>query len=238
VDLIRARDPERMLTALMIAMVAALPQGSEPAKLDPQHFTTRIDNRYWPMRPGSRWRYRETDASGDAQKIVVTVTKRTKRIANGVTARVVRDVATEKGQPVEVTDDWYAQDRKGNVWYLGEDTTEYEDGKPVSTAGSWEAGVDGAQAGVIMPAHPRPGMHYREEYLKGEAEDRARVLSRDEQVDVPAGHFGHVLLTKNFTPVEPRVLEYKLYAPGVGPVLELTLSGGSDQARLLRFDKG
>ncbi len=144
-----------------------LPQGGERVTLDPADFTTRITNPYWPMRVGSRWVYRETDSEGTRQKVVVTVTPRTKLIANGVRARVVRDVVTEKGVPVEVTDDWYAQDRAGNVWYLGEATTEYEDGKPVSTEGSFEAGVDGAEAGVIMPARPRPGLRYRQEYYEG-----------------------------------------------------------------------
>ena len=135
--------------ALIVAALAAptshagLPKGSERVTLDPADFTTRIDNRYWPMRPGSRWIYRETDSEGTKQRVVVTVTRRTKLIANGVTARVVRDVVTEKGKPVEITDDWYAQDRKGNIWYLGEATTDYENGRPVSTEGSFEAGVDG-----------------------------------------------------------------------------------------------
>ena len=117
-----------------------LPQGSEPADLDPSEFTTEIDNEYWPMAVGSRWVYRETDTEGAEQKVVVTVTDRTKQIANGVEARVVHDVVTEDGEPVEVTDDWYAQDADGNIWYLGEATTEYENGKPVTTAGSFEAG--------------------------------------------------------------------------------------------------
>ena len=109
--------------------------------LNPADFTTTIDNPWWPMRPGSRWVYRETAPDGTRQRVVVTVTRRTRLIANGVTARVVRDVVTEHGEPVEVTDDWYAQDRAGNVWYLGEATTEYENGRPVSTEGSFEAGV-------------------------------------------------------------------------------------------------
>ena len=141
-----------------------LPRGSEPVTLNPADFTTRIDNPYWPMRPGGRWVYRETTPDGTRQRVVVTVTRRTKLIANGVTARVVRDVVTEGGAPVEVTDDYYAQDRAGNIWYLGEATTEFVNGEPVSTAGSFEAGVDGAQAGVIMPATPRPGLAYRQEY--------------------------------------------------------------------------
>ena len=161
----------------VLAIAAALPHGSEPVNLDPADFTTKIDNAYWPMRPGSRWVYRETDSAGARQRVVVTVTRRTKLIANGITARVVHDVVTEDGKPVEVTDDWYAQDKAGNIWYLGEDTTEYENGKPVSKHGSFEAGVDGAQPGVIMPARPRVGMRYRQEYYKGHAEDRARIFS-------------------------------------------------------------
>ena len=162
--------------------------GARPP-VDPADFTTRIDNPYWPMRQGSRWIYRETDTEGARQRVVVTVTRRTKLIANGVRARVVRDVVTEKGIPVEVTDDYYAQDRAGNIWYLGEATTEYENGKPVSTAGSFEAGVDGAQAGIIMPAKPRVGLTYREEFYAGHAEDRARIVSLREQAEVPFGHF-------------------------------------------------
>ena len=120
-------------------------------------------------------------------------------------------------RPVEVTEDWYAQDRRGNVWYLGEDTAEYEDGKVVSREGSFEAGVDGAQAGVIMPARPRPGLRYRQEYYAGHAEDRARVVSRREQAGVPFGHFRGVLMMREDNPLEPRVLEFKFYARGSGP---------------------
>jgi hypothetical protein len=110
-----------------------LPKGSEPVTLDPSKFSTKIDNPWWPMRPGSRWIYRETDPDGTRQRVVVKVTNRTKLIANGVRARVVRDVVTEGGKPVEKTDDWYAQDRVGNIWYLGEHTVEFENGRPVST---------------------------------------------------------------------------------------------------------
>jgi hypothetical protein len=214
-----------------------LPRGGEAVSLDAAGFTTRIDNPYWPMAQGSRWVYGETDAEGNEQKIVVTVTNRTKRVAAGVTARVVRDVVTEEGQPVEVTDDWYAQDECGNVWYLGEDTTEYENGRPVSKAGSWEAGVDGAQGGIIMPAKPRVGLRYRQEYYAGEAEDAAAILSTDEQAEVQFGHFTRVLLTKDFTPLQPNVLEYKLYAKGVGPVLVVGISGGAGREELVRFTK-
>jgi hypothetical protein len=196
-------------------------------------YTVHIDNPYLPMKPGTRWVYRE-----GRQRDVVRVTHRTKRVAAGIVARVVRDTATEGGQVVEDTFDYYAQDAKGNVWYLGEATTEYKDGKPVSTEGSWEAGVDGAEAGIIMLAHPRVGRRYREEHYPGHAEDAAKVLSRDEQVEVPYGHFTRVLMTKNFNPLEPKVLEYKFYARGIGPVLEIGVSGTRDLAELVRYRRG
>jgi hypothetical protein len=233
----RARHKLMTALALVLATSAAAADGA-PAAVDPADFTTRIDNPYWPMRQGSRWVYRETDSEGTRQRVVVTVTRRTKLIANGVRARVVHDVVTEKGVPVEVTDDYYAQDRAGNIWYLGEATTEYENGKPVSTEGSFEAGVDGAQPGIIMPAKPRVGMAYREEFYKGHAEDKARIVSLREQAEVPFGHFTRVLMTRNTNPLEPKSVEFKFYARGVGPVLAIGVSGGSDREELVRFKKG
>jgi hypothetical protein len=217
---------------------ADLPQGAERVDLDPADFTIEIDNPYWPMAPGSRWVYRENDGEGGVQRVVVTITGETKRIANGIKARVVHDVVSEGGEPVEVTDDWYAQDAEGNVWYLGERTAEYESGKVVSRAGSWEAGVDGAQPGIVMPAEPRPGLAYRQEYYAGEAEDRAKVLSVNEQAEVPYGHFTQVVATKDLVPLEPKVLEYKFYAQGIGPVLTLDVSGASGREELLSFRRG
>jgi hypothetical protein len=222
------------------ARVAAteLPRGSEPVQLNSADFTVEIDNRYWPMRPGSRWVYRESEGEGGAQRVVVTVTDKTRQIANRIEARVVHDVVSAAGEPVEVTDDWYAQDAAGNVWYMGEKTAEYENGKVVSRAGSWEAGVDGAQPGIVIPADPRPGLSYRQEYYAGEAEDRAKVLSVDEQAEVPFGHFTGALLTKDLTPLEPRLVEYKLYAPGVGPVMTLDVSGASGREELISYRAG
>jgi hypothetical protein len=213
-----------------------LPQGDEQVRLDPADFTTEIDNPYWPMKPGTRWTYRETDGEGGVAEVVVVVTKQTKKIANGITAVVVRDTVTEDGQIVEDTNDWYAQDANGNIWYLGEDTAEFEDGKVTSRAGSFEAGVDGALPGIAVPADPQPGMQYRQEYFRGEAEDNGRVLSTDELAQVPAGKYRDALLTKDFTPLEPDLLEYKLYAKGVGPVLILTASGGAGREELLSMD--
>lgn len=211
-----------------------LPQGSDPVTLDPADFVGQIDNPYWPMAPGTRWIYRESDPQGNAQKVKVTVTTHTKDIL-GIQATVVHDVVTEHGQLIENTWDWYAQDVCGNVWYLGENTKEYENGVVVTTAGSWEAGVDGAQAGVIVPADPQVGLAYRQEYYAGEAEDAAEVLSLVEQAQVPYGHFRDVLLTKETTPLHRRILEYKLYAKDIGVVLALGVSGGSDREELLSF---
>jgi hypothetical protein len=233
-------------TATLLLILAALPvsacgddaNSSSNSKLDPASFTTEIDNPWWPMTPGSRWVYRETDTEGANQKVVVTVTDRTKTIANGIEARVVHDVVTEDGEFVEVTDDWYAQDQDGNIWYLGEETTEYENGKPVSQEGSFEAGVDGAEAGIIMPAQPEPGMTYRQEYYEGEAEDEGAIVSLDQQAEVPAGHYRPVLMTNDTNPLEPKVSEFKFFARGVGPVLAVSVSGGSDREELLSYRPG
>ncbi len=221
-------------------VTGGLPQGSEPRVLDPKDFTTTIDNPYWPMTPGSRWEYSETDKRGGRQRVVITVTDQVKHIANGVQARVVRDVVTENGVPVEITHDWYAQDRDGNVWYLGEAVQNYVNGKPSDTSGSFEAGVDGAEAGVVMPAHPVPGLAYRQEYYAGEAEDRAAVVTLGkEQVQVPLGHFPNdVLMTRELVPTEPTVQELKFYAPGVGPLLSVHLDGDGGRAELVRFTPG
>lgn len=217
---------------------AGLPQGGEPVTLDPAEFTTEIDNPYWPMTPGTRWVYRETDPEGGRLRVVVTVTNRTKLIANGITARVVRDTVTEDGELVEDTFDWYAQDAEGNVWYLGERTKEYEHGKVVSTEGSFEAGVDGAQPGIAMPANPAPGLSYRQEFYAGHAEDRATVVSLDEQAEAPYGHFAGVVMTRDENPLRPKSLEYKFYARGVGPVLVIGVSGGADREELVGFRRG
>jgi hypothetical protein len=213
-----------------------LPTGSEPAELDPADFTTEIDNAYWPMSPGSRWVYREVE-NGDVQRVTVNVTDRTKTI-DGIEARVVHDlVTTPDGEKVEDTFDWYAQDKDGNLWYLGEDTKEYEDGRVVSTEGSWEHGVDGAEAGIVVPAKPKQGLTYREEYYAGHAEDAAEVLSVEGKVQVPYGRFGNAMITRNFSGIEPNVEELKFYAKGVGPVLELLVSGGAGRTELLSYTK-
>ncbi|MGH8912770.1 MAG: hypothetical protein ACRDVD_09665 [Acidimicrobiia bacterium] len=212
-----------------------LPQGDEPVDLDAADFTVDIDNPYWPMTPGSQWTYREVDEEGNELQVVVTVTTETKDIANGITARVVRDTVTQDGELIEDTFDWYAQDAEGTIWYLGEDTAEFENGEIVSTEGSFEAGVDGALPGVIMPADPTDGMQYRQEYYQGEAEDNGEILSTEEQAHVPAGHYDDAVLTKDTITNQPDALAYKLYARGVGPVLTIGVSGGGGREELVEF---
>jgi hypothetical protein len=214
---------------------SSLPQGTTPSKLDPSKFTIQIDNPYWPIKPGSHWVYREVEG-GETQRVDVKVTDKTK-VLSGVTARIVHDQVTRKGQVVEDTYDWYAQDSDGNIWYLGEDTKEYENGKLKSTEGSWAYGVDGAQPGVVVPADPKQGMRYREEYYAGHAEDAAEVLNVGSQVQVPYGRFENAMLTRNFSSLESTVEEMKLYARDVGPVMELLVSGGSGRTELLSFER-
>jgi hypothetical protein len=234
-----------LVSSVALALLAAgcgsgsspgLPQGAEEVSLDPSDFVATIDNPYWPMRQGSTWIYRETTGDGAVQRNVVIVTSRTKTIL-GIRATVVHDLVTEGGEPVEDTYDWYAQDADGNIWYLGEDTKEFENGKVTSTEGSWEAGVDGAQPGIALPADPQVGMRYRQEYLEGVAEDAGEILSLDERVRVPFGSFDGVLETEDTTPLEPDVVEHKYYAKDVGPVSSLTVAGGSDREVLLSYRK-
>lgn len=213
----------------------ALSVGSEPVRLDPADFSLRIDNPYYPLAPGDRRIVRETDMEGAKVRGVVSVTRRTKRLANGVTARVVNDRVREGGEVVEDAREWYAQDSAGNVWYFGEDTVKCRSGKVVRRD-RFEAGVGGAQPGVIMPADPQVGLTFRKGYDPGNAEDVGEVLSLNERAEVPFGKFrNEVLLVKETSPLEPDALEYAFYAKGVGPVLVLQISGGSAREELLRY---
>jgi major membrane immunogen (membrane-anchored lipoprotein) len=240
------RRPILILALIVLLLVAcggdgdsagSLPQGAEPIELNPDDFVQQIDNPYWPMAPGSKWVFTQTDVEGQKERVEISVTNRKKTI-QGIEATVVRDVVTQDGELVEVTSDWFAQDKDGNLWYMGEDTAEYESGKPATKAGSWEAGRDGAQAGVFLPGKPEVGMAYRQEYRAGEAEDQTKVLSLDEQVEVPQGFYKDVLMTKDYTPLQPEILEHKFYAKGVGPVLIVGVSGGSFREELVRFTNG
>lgn len=187
--------------------------------IDPSRFVARVDNPLFPLPPGACWEYR----SGD-ETIEVTVTDQRKTIL-GVEVTVVRDVVTVDGEVIEDTYDWYAQDVDGAVWYFGEDTRSFEDGE-VSTEGSWEAGVDGAKPGLIIPADPEVGDQYRQEYYACEAEDMGEIVSLCEDVTVPLGRFTGCLQTLDTTPLEPDVREHKFYCPGVGLVLAVDLESG------------
>ncbi len=184
--------------------------------IDPADFATTIDNKYFPLKPGTTFAY-QGKTKDATERDVVSVTHDTKQIM-GVECVVVDDKVSEDGKLHEDTYDWYAQDKKGNVWYFGEDTKEYKNGKVVSTKGSWEAGVDGAKPGIMMQANPKVGESYRQEYYPGEAEDMAKVISLNESVRVPYGSFDRVLETKEWTPLEPSYAEHKYYAAGVGQV--------------------
>lgn len=201
--------------------------------IDPARFTDRVTNRYFPLTPGTTYVYEGTK-DGAPQRNEVTVTHDTKTIL-GVSCVVVHDVVMEEGNLVEDTFDWYAQDSDGNVWYFGEDSKEYENGKVTSTEGSWEAGVDGAQPGIVMEASPKVGDTYRQEYYAGQAEDMAKVLNVNESKTVSAGSYQEVVVTEDFTPLEPDTLEHKYFAPGVGFVAGSMVKGGSEETELVEI---
>ena len=192
---------------------------------NPDDFGGAVDNPLFPLPLGRRLIYRGTD-DGEPMRVVTDVTRQHKTIL-GVEVVVVLDRVFVSGVLTELTYDWYAQDRHGNVWYLGEDTKEFEDGVVVSTAGSFEAGKNGARAGIIMRAHPKVGLTTPQEDAPGVAEDRARVVDKNVTVTVPYGTLRHCVKTEEFTPLEPDVLENKWYCPGVGITRERDVRGGN-----------
>jgi hypothetical protein len=186
----------------------------------PNLFVKCVDNPYFPLIPGTVYHY-ESESEEGLETITVTVTDQTKSVLD-IQATVVRDVVKVDGVLVEDTFDWYAQDRRGNVWYLGEDVSNYEDGQFVDKAGSWQAGVNGAVPGIIMLDRPFAGDIYRQEYLAGEAQDMAGVLSLNKRVTVPFDTFNMVLKTLDYNPLEGEV-EHKFYASGVGQIKTVNL---------------
>ena len=197
--------------------------------IDPANFVEGIDNRYLPFQPGNEWTY-EADTEDGTELIEVVVLNET-RMVMGIKCVVVRDTVSIGGTLIEDTYDWYAQDKQGNVWYMGEDSTEYEDGKE-DKAGSWEAGKDGAQPGVIMMDYPLAGFTYRQEYYKGEAEDMAQVIHLNQTVTIGLGTFEDVLIVREWNPLEPGVLEDKYYAPNIGVIKELVVQGDPETVEL------
>ena len=199
--------------------------------IDPANFTTKIDNKYFPLKPGTTFVY-EGKMEGATERDEMAVTHDTKRVM-GVECVVASDKVTEDGKLIEQTYDWYAQDKEGNVWYFGEDVTEYKNGKVTGHEGSWESGVDGAKPGIAMQANPKVGNYYRQEYYKGVAEDRAKVLSLNKSATMPYGSFDHVLMTEEWTPLEPNVVERQYYVAGVGDIIESTVKGPPERIELV-----
>jgi hypothetical protein len=217
-----------------VGLCAALAGG---AGAERPRFVRGVDNRWLPFPPGAVWVYRGVK-DGKASRDVVTVTARTRTI-DDVRCVAVDDRLYVRGKLAERTTDWYAQDAQGNVWYFGEATAELDAaGHVTSTEGSWRSGVNGARAGIVMPAHPRVGQTFRQEYYKGHAEDHFRVLSVAASVRVPYTSSKHALLTKEWTPLEPGVIDHKLYVRGIGMVEEQTVKGGDERARLVSFRRG
>lgn len=221
--------------AVTIAVWASWAAGAgssyEPV-LDPASFTTTIDNPYFPLPVGRTLVYQGVK-DGQSQVDTVTVTNRTKLVAEGITARVVTDVATHNGAKLEETSDWYAQDDQGNVWYVGEDTKHFLPNGKVDTSGSWEAGVHDAEPGLVMEANPQIPDAYRQEFLSNQAEDTAWIVERGSSVTVPYGTLKSALTTLEATRLEPGAYDQKIYAPGIGIVREQALTGEPETAELV-----
>jgi hypothetical protein len=209
-------------------------QGHYNPPIDPANFTTKINNPFFPLKPGTVYTYRgSTDAGDESETIEVT---HSTRVLMGVTTVEVLDTVLVNGALQEFTHDWYAQDLQGNVWYFGEDTKDYSGGV-VSTEGSWLAGVDGGLPGVIMEANPQLGDVYRQEYLKHVAEDMGEVVSLDGTVTVPFGTFSGCVVTKDSSRLDKKSYEYKWYAHGIGLVKSMDVVGGSDVEELVSVTK-
>jgi hypothetical protein len=205
--------------------------GEYSPAVNPADFVDIIDNPYFPLIPGTTFFY-EGEAEDETIRNEVFITSET-RLVMGVNTTIVRDRVWEDDELVEETFDWYAQDKDGNIWYFGEESKDFEDGRLVSTQGSWEAGVNGAQPGILMEGKPKVGDVYRQEYLMGEAEDMAEILALNESVSVEYGSFDNCLRTKEWTPLEPETEENKYYAAGIGLLLEMQTKGGSERLELV-----
>jgi hypothetical protein len=217
---------------LMLASVAAVLLVQPAGSARPTAFGPHVTNPWFPLRPGTVYVYRGVE-NGKPTRDVVTVTRRT-RVVAGVRCTVVSDRLYTEGHLSERTEDWYAQDAAGNVWYFGEDTAELDrQGRVTSTEGSWRAGRNGAKQGIFMPASPHLGQTGRQEYYRGHAEDHFRVVSLRATVQVPYASSRAALLTEEWSPLEPGVLDHKLYVRGVGTVLEQTVKGGDERNELV-----
>lgn len=203
-------------------------------RINPRDFSPTVTNPWFPLKPG---RTLVSTGVKDGQKALdlVVTTSRTK-LVDGVRTRVVEDRLYLNNVLKERTSDYYAQDRCGNVWYFGEDTAELDaHGRIVSTEGSFHAGVDGAQPGVFMQAHPQLGRKFRQEWYAGQAEDVFWAVNRNAKVTVPAGTFRHALRTVETNALEPDVVDNKYYVRGIGQVAELSVKGPTEALRLVEI---
>ncbi|GEM_PF-3472291 len=207
----------------------------EPRVLFTQ-FVSAVDNPFFPLNPGTQFTYRGTAEDGGAMLIEISVLERKKLIA-GVRCTVKQVHEYVNGVLTEKTFDWYAQDRAGNVWYFGEDSTEIEDDVIISRSGSWQAGLDGAEPGMIMAARPKSGDQYRQESLPGVAEDQARVVTTQGRLRTRLGVFRDVVMTVETTPLDPEVLEYKYYARGLGLIRAVGVQGELESVDLTEIDQ-
>ena len=211
-----------LVIAAGLVMASNASAGQKPKEwnpvIEPANFVATVDNPYFPLSPGRSWLYRGVTKSG-TETFQIDVTRQTKVIL-GVRTRVVIETAAVDGQTVEISENWFAQDREGNVWYFGEFSRTFEGGVPVSTAGSWEAGVNDARPGIIMEANPVVGDTYFQEFAPGVAQDMASVVATGRTETVPYGTFENVLLTKEWTALESNSVGHKSYAPGIGLILD------------------
>ncbi len=210
--------------------------GDYQPDISAEDFVDTVDNPYFPLAVGSRWVYEGT-SEDETERVEIVVTDERKEVM-GVSATVVRDSVYVDDELAEDTYDWFAQDREGNVWYLGEESQDIENGEVVSTEGSWEAGVDGALPGIVMPADPQVGDAFRQEFYEGEAEDMFEVLRLGESLTVPAGSFEDVLVTQDWNPLEPEAIEEKYYARGVGKLREVSVAGEQEEVELIEYELG
>jgi len=200
--------------------------------IEASDFSPHIDNPWFPLKAGTTLIYEGTK-DGKKARNVFAVTSDTK-VIDGVTTRVIFDQLFLDGKLAERTFDYYAQDDDGNVWYFGEDTTALdEQGNLTDTEGSFRAGVDGAQPGVFMQAHPQIGRRFRQEWYEGHAEDQFKVVSLSARVTVPYGSFRRALKTEETTRLEPGVLDNKYYVRGIGEVEEVSVKGPHEKLVLV-----
>ena len=222
-----------LVASVCLSALAAYAQDLPPYEpvIDPANFVAGVTNPYFPLTPGTTFRFQGT-RDGVARNDELTVTTETKVIM-GVTCIVVRDIASTDTEIVEKTTDWYAQDKDGNVWYFGEDTAEYANGLVTTTDGTWMAGVDGALPGFIMKAVPTVGDAYRQEYRPGIAEDFAEVVKTDAEAGGPSGQYTNVVVTEDTDLLDKAKFEHKWFAPGVGQIGTDGMVGGHHEIRTL-----